>query len=246
MLTLPGFGRFVFGALVLLGIGCESPAQEPPPAPSSDASTPDARRCVPPPGVSGSPQTIDEVVALLNALPEPVTVACFLESLDRPLRVEATISRFSAQPAAGQRSPRIFLFIGDLVLSVVPDGIGAPLLELGEFVDEHHSRKAELELPHPHPLPASAPYDRVREGDHSVCGVCHGEEVRDESIDFATAYISRALRPREEDLIGLDLLRAEWLACSPAEEFERCAILEALFAHGPVVHQAFPETLSTL
>lgn len=249
-MTLSGVGRFSLAVMLLLGAGCAPPpADEPttdaaPEQPTTDASPAPVRRCVPPPGVSGSPRTIAEVVALVNALPEPVTVACFLESLDRPLRVEATISRFSAQPG-GARSPRVFLFIGDLVLSVAPEGVGAPLLEMGELVDATHSRKAELLLPIELPVADAAPYDRILHGDHSACGVCHDEESRDESIDFATAFVSRAIRPRDEDLVGLDRLRDEWLSCSPAEEPERCAILDGLFAHGAIVHQAFPETFPT-
>ena len=136
------FAALLIGALVLAA--CASPAVSP--QLSTDGSTAE-RRCVPPDGVSGSPQTIDEVVALIDALPPPVTLPCFLESLDRPLHVEAAISRSSAQPAYWDRSPRLFLFIGDLVLTVVPEGSGAALLEMGEFVDETHTRKAEQVVP---------------------------------------------------------------------------------------------------
>jgi len=230
---------FLIGSLFA---GCASPAapQETP----EDAST--ERRCVPPPGVSGSPQTIDEVVALIDALPPPVTLPCFLESLDRPLHVEAAVSRFSAQPAYQARSPRLFVFIGDLVLTVVPEGSGASLLEMGEFVDETHSRKGELELPITPPVAASAPYDRVRYEAGTTCGGCHAEESRDETVDFADAFVSRAVRPWDGDLVAIDRLRSEWLACRPEEEPDRCAMLEAIFAHGPVEHRGFPESLPTL
>ncbi|WP_236518779.1 hypothetical protein [Sandaracinus amylolyticus] len=221
-----------------------------PPRATSDASTQSdgstSRRCTPPEGVSGSPRTIDEVVTLINALPSPVTIPCFLEALDRPLYVEATLSRVSAQPAFGERSPRIFLFIGDVVLSVVPDGEGAPLLELAEFVEETRSRKAELHLPIETPVSPAAPYERVRYESGTTCGGCHSGEVRDETIDFTDAFVSRALRPRDTDLVELDLLRSEWLACSAQEEPDRCAMLDALFAHGPVAHRSFAESIPTL
>ena len=35
-------------------------------------------RCTPPDGMSGTPQTIEDAVALLNALPKPTSVACFV------------------------------------------------------------------------------------------------------------------------------------------------------------------------
>lgn len=211
---------------------------------SGDGAT--AARCVAPEGVSASPRTIDEVVTLINALPSPVTVPCFLEALDRPLRVEATISRFSAQPAYGERSPRMFLFIGDLVLSVVPDGTGAPLLEMAEYVEDAVSRKAELHLPIETPVSRAAPYEQVRFEGGTTCGGCHGGEERDEAIDFADAFVSRALRPRDSDLVELDRVRSEWLACSAEEEPERCAMLEAIFGHGTVLHRSFPDSVPTL
>ena len=42
-------------------------------------------RCRPPAGVSGYPKTTQAALDLLNALPKPTSVACFVESLDRPL-----------------------------------------------------------------------------------------------------------------------------------------------------------------
>src|SRR5690348_2790353 len=54
-----------------------SPASVPNPQPSS------APRCQAPPGVSAKPHSTDEAVQLLNALPKPTTVPCFLESLER-------------------------------------------------------------------------------------------------------------------------------------------------------------------
>ncbi|AKF10359.1 hypothetical protein [Sandaracinus amylolyticus] len=234
-----------FALLMLVLVGCSpAPRATSDASASRDAST--STRCVAPEGVSASPRTIDEVVALINALPSPVTIPCFLEALDRPLYVEATLSRVSAQPAFGERSPRIFLFVGDLVLSIVPDGEGAPLLEMSEFVEETRSRKAELHMPIATPVSSAAPYERVLYETGTTCGGCHRSEERDETIDFTDAFVSGALRPRDDDLVDLDALRSEWLACSPQEEPDRCAMLEALFAHGLVAHRSFPEHIPTL
>lgn len=235
-------------ALGVLTGACAGPvAPEASPDAAPDAPDAGPSRCAPPPGMNGSPQTIDEVVALLDALPAPVTIPCFLESLDRPLEIEATLSRVSAQPAYGARSPRLFLFIGDqLILSIVPEGIGAPLLEMSEIVGEARSRKAELELPIATPIAPSAPYDRVVFEAGTVCGGCHYGEQRDESVDFARAYVSNALRPYDLDLVPLDRVRAEWLACRPEQEPDRCAMLEAIFGHGEVRHRPFPAEFPTL
>src|SRR6187551_2246457 len=88
--------------------------------------------CHPPSGISGAPQTIEDVTALINALAAEhdgkVELPCFVASLDRPLGATASAGYFSAQPAHGARSPRVFLWSGALVLSVVPEGIGKDLL----------------------------------------------------------------------------------------------------------------------
>ncbi|UJR81524.1 hypothetical protein [Sandaracinus amylolyticus] len=235
---------FAAATLVVL-VGCATPAgprshdASTRPVDAADAAMPE-RRCVAPAGVSGSPRTIADVVALIDALPPPVTIPCVLESLDRPLYVEATSSRLSAQPAVGERSPRIFLFFGDLVISVVPEGLGAPLLEMSEFVDTTRSRKAELAFPVSLPLSEAAPYERLG-STGTLCGGCHGREVRDEII--AGAFVSLALRPHDEHLVAIDRVRSEWLACRA--EDERCAMLDALFGRGAVVHQGFPPELPT-
>src|SRR5262245_6264496 len=41
--------------------------------------------CSPANGVSGKPANISEALILINTLPKPVTLACFIEALDRPL-----------------------------------------------------------------------------------------------------------------------------------------------------------------
>ena len=105
------------------------------------------RLCPPPPGVSARPRTIAETVALVNALPRPVTVACFLESLERPLYVNATRSFISLQPAVGNRSPRLFLMFEGMSMSVVPEGSGSKLIEFGEFVTPERTLKAEIKTP---------------------------------------------------------------------------------------------------
>src|SRR4051794_26926429 len=79
-----------------------------------DAGIDAADRCVAPAGTTSSPQTIADVVELLNAMPKPVSLPCFLSTLARPLEVHATLSVTSAQPAVGKRSPRIFIFLDGL------------------------------------------------------------------------------------------------------------------------------------
>ena len=203
-------------------------------------------RCEAPPGL-GSPQTIAEAVALMNALPPPITIPCVIQSLDRPLAITATTSNISAQPAAGEGSPRIFVFSGPLVLSIVPDGTGRDLLEFGEPRGELDSLKGELKMPVAQPIPAGKPFDHLRFNEQvTVCGFCHRDERLAIDQDHPDAFISRALRPVDDRDVALEDLRAVHAACDPTLEPERCAILSAVFDHGPVIEQAFAEELGTI
>lgn len=202
--------------------------------------------CVSPAEVSASPASIEDSVALVNAMPRPLTLPCFLEALARPLQLNATRSEFSAQPAEGERSPRIFVSLGALTFSVVPEGIGASLLEIGEVRAEHRSLKAELHFPVTKEVTPSEPYERVLfSEDLTACAFCHAAEVRDESVPGGNGYVSQALRPRPYERISLDSLRLEHEACDPGAEPDRCALLDALFGWGEVVEFEFPADMDT-
>jgi hypothetical protein len=215
--------------------------------------TPSPPRCLPPPGVSGAPTSIAEVVTLVNSLPRPVTLSCFLESLDRPLRASAATSVFSLQPSVGRRSPRIFLFfgpvLGPLVISIVPGGRGSHTLECGQMVTDLHSVKAEVAFPIVDDVTPASPYDRVRdsasETPHTICRGCHDDESRHDAIDYADAFASIALRPLPRAQVTVDELLAERRSCDAALEPERCAFLASLFDHGDVLPQDFPANLRT-
>ncbi|HEX6240870.1 MAG TPA: hypothetical protein VFZ61_08250, partial [Polyangiales bacterium] len=204
-------------------------------------------RCRAPEGISPAPRTVADVVELLNALPRPVSLPCFLETLERPLAISATDSIFSLQPAEGTRSPRIFLHLDTLTLSVVPEGTGAPLLELAERRSPTTSLKAELAFPIEAPLSAASPYERLRFDDRLTnCGVCHQGESPAEDVNLPLAMLSQALRPRDDQRVPLERLRAEASSCDAAQEPERCALLDALFGPAPAPRDgAFPATYNT-
>lgn len=217
-------------------LSCSAPNPEPSPS-----------RCVAPEGVSSSPGTISETVELLNALPKPVTLPCFLSSLARPLEIHATRSSFSLQPAVGERSPRIFVFLGDNILSVVPDGEGAHLLEFGEQRDGHRSLKAELAFPIVAELTRQSPFEHLMLDEHfTTCALCHAAERRDPAHPEPGAFVSQALRPRKSDQVTVSRLRAELDDCEPDLEPERCSFLESLLSWGTVTDKDFPEEMDTL
>lgn len=204
-------------------------------------------RCQPPQGMSGTPQTIEEAVALLNALPKPTSVACFVESLDRPLAANATSSMFSAQPATSYESPRVFLKVDRTWLSVVIDGAATDLLEFGYLLDDGlHSLKGELKLPTTEALALTKPFDRVRYADgYTLCGACHRDETLEGVEGDTSIYSSLAFRPRPETRVPLDFLRNEAQTCDWDRQPHRCEMLSALFDGGTVNEGEFPAEMAT-
>ena len=200
------------------------------------------RGCPPPAGAPTRPQSIEDVVALLNALPKPTSLACFLESLERPLAVYATSHAFSAQPADGEGSPRLFVFFEPLVLSVVPVGIGRHLLEMAVDVGDERSIKAELVFPVQAELQPAAPFQQVEQGGSTTCAGCHPSESRATAITYAAAYVSDALQPPADTEVPVAFVLEHQRACDRASEPERCEILDAVFGHGEVVAHAFAPT----
>ena len=203
-------------------------------------------RCRPGPGASGAPGSLIEAVALINSLPRPVTLPCFLQSLERPLAVTATDSFISLQPAVGSRSPRIILFSKDLVITVVPEGRGAHTVEFGQFVAENRTLKAELSFPIANEVHPEDAFAKILHTSGTVCRFCHAQEVSAAALGFPGGFVSSALRPHEPTLVDLEELRAHHTTCNPVLEPQRCAILSALFDHGPVLLRDFPPTVPSL
>jgi len=205
-------------------------------------------RCQAPAGTSAAPRDSQEAVALLNALPKPTSVACFVESLARPLAIQATNSIFSAQPALSDASPRVFIKLAQGWISMVVDGDGSYLLEFGDIMADDPSRsiKGELQLPLEAPVAPSAPYDRVMFNDTvTTCGFCHYDERRADSLPFPTAFASIAFRPRADSLVGVDSLRTQYQSCDWQTQPYRCDLLSAIFGGGEVVELPFSPSLPT-
>ena len=220
--------------LSLIGCGDESGEETTP------ERTYNPRVCLPSAGVSGSPQTIEDTVALINSFPMPVSLPCLLQSLDRPLSLSATNSSFSAQPAYGPNNPRIFVLVGDLELSVVPKGDSRELLEFGLKRTEGRSLKGELHFPVESELDPDDPYTRVLQDDESTaCAFCHFNETLDKTIPGGNAYISEIIDIDKYERVELDYLRWSFDVCRPDVEPDRCAMFDAIFAHGEVVEKDY-------
>jgi hypothetical protein len=190
------------------------------------------------------PLDLDGLVGQLAGWSPPITLPCVLSALPRPLGLEATSDVFSVQPAVGGRSPRLFVQVDQLVITVVPEGSGADLMEFGSYVDGDRSLKGELAFPIEAPVTAESPYERLLSPFHdgSSCGVCHPSE---EEVSPGR-FVSIALRPIEGSLVPIEDVAAEAAACDRSVEPERCAILDAVFGHGEVVHQPLPASWPTI
>jgi hypothetical protein len=236
-------------SVIATAMGCQGPASaegEP------GAGAPAAPRCRPGPGATGTPTSIDEAVALVNGLPHPVSVTCFLESLGRPLRVWATSSVISLQPSVGRRSPRIFLLRDEMVMSVAVAGTGRDLVELGQFVTPMRTLKGEIGFPAVTDIPRTEPYTRIRsdgpqpDSTGSSCRFCHAAEEMAPQPSGALGFVSDALRPDTRTAVPLLDVTLERRRCDPTVEPLRCELLGALLDHGEVVEVPFPERLPTL
>lgn len=202
--------------------------------------------CTPGPGATGNPRTIVEVIQLINSLPMPVTIPCFLESLERPISLVATSSVISAQPANGQDNPRLFLLRDGISLSVVPSGDASHLLELGELTSGTQSIKGELAFPVTAPLALDAAFTHVaRPAGGTVCYVCHHGEAPVTDYPVDGAFESIAYRPTPRLEINFDYVEYQYKTCDPTLEPDRCALLSALFAQGDISRGAFPEEMPT-
>ncbi len=229
-------------------LGCtEAPSDEVEEASDSDdvsdsGEPPAPRDCIAPEGM-GSPSSIEDAVALIDALPKPTSIACVLESLDRPLAITATQSERSAQPAVGAESPRVFIIQGAFTMSVVVDGLGADRLEFATDVGDGLSVKGELLFPIEDPLEPSDPYTTISREPGTSCGACHDLEQAWDTVDGVAVFASEALQYPDEDHISTGYVRALASSCDVEVTPARCEMLTALFAHGDVETQRLPENM---
>ncbi|MFM2416666.1 MAG: hypothetical protein RL385_1389 [Pseudomonadota bacterium] len=187
---------------------------------------------------SGSADSIADVIAQLNALPDP-SVPCLVASLPRPFGVVASSSLLSAQPAESEASPRIFVMQPGMVLTVVPDGEGASAVELGQWVTPTRTLKAEVKFPLTLPIDDTAVYAHILYWEEqTVCAQCHRKEERSEH--GRRTFVSEALRPDPSTYVSLLALRREHEACVLTEDAsDRCNLYHALFDFGDVAAAEF-------
>lgn len=236
---------------------------------ASVSSSPD-QNCSAPADLSLT--NIESVVTWINAMPKPLSLACFVKSIPRPIYYNATLSTFSAQPSVGRRSPRVFFQIGDLLLTLVPDEItedvknpetgkyervwdadGIQLLELSEKIpsidNSDISIKGEIAFPVTEPLARNAAFAHINfTATNSVCSICHAHEREEGVLDGQPYYSSRMLRNIRDAEVYLAPMINEYATCdptlSPSAEY-RCEMLEAIYGQGVLVWRSFPLSMPT-
>jgi len=186
-----------------------------------------------------NPKTMDEVTALVNALPKPVTLPCLIENLPTPLKVFSLQSSFSAQPSQSAETPRVFIIINKMVLSVVPTGIGRNLLEMSEMTSATMSVKTEIAFPVSQVIATALPYERIRSGSGTSCRACHTSELSVTGY-AGTAFASTTLRPDYTRRIPSTDLQSTARSCNMASDPDRCKMMRAIFLTGNAQDAAFP------
>jgi hypothetical protein len=196
---------------------------------------PGSNRCTTPSGVSGAPETLPDVIALLNALPRPLTLPCFIESLERPLSLYFTSSQRSLQPAPEPRSPRTFVLRGAMEFSVVLGGDARYTLEVGYRPSPLRSIKTEFRFPIYDEVTPENYFDEIEMGKTTRCAACHTGEVVADFDGFPDGvYESDVFDPFSLNDVSLDTMVSEAALCKIDVEPDRCALLQALFNGGEV------------
>ena len=177
-------------------------------------------------------------------MPKPLSIPCLVESFARPLKVNLTLSSLSAQPAVGRTSPRVFIFYGDLVISIVPEGKGAYLLEASFMYTDSTSLKAEYEFPISQKIEYAYPFDRIKtdsavNGEGTVCRTCHNDESLDNAASVPGAFTSVAIKP--ESSMSISTFKSELNSCEFHDDKSyRCQMIQAIFKGEDLVATEFP------
>lgn len=207
--------------------------------------TTDLVPCVLSPGISARPSTFADITAIINSLAKPVSLSCFLRVLERPLTIYASESPLSAQPSPDSRSPRVFIFNENLIMSVVLSGRAANYLELSELVDSQRSVKGEIKFPVLVDLPTAAPYQQVVDstGARSRCTLCHQNEMVHTETTSTLAFVSGTLQPKPSYKVLIADLERDRGRCNEQTESQRCSMLSGIFGQGEVTEGAFPSDM---
>ncbi len=184
-----------------------------------------------------SPTTFEGVITLVNKLPKPLSVNCFLYNYDHPLDIFAVDNQLNAQPSGGPDNPRIFVIKDDFMISVVPLGEGKDNIEFSKIVSEGKSVKGDLHFPIQESLGDDAIFSNIvnETNDGTVCRLCHGQE----SQYLGLSYSSNIIPPDENHRVTKQDLDEEIKNCR-SETSSRCAMINYIYSAGEVSDIPWP------
>lgn len=193
------------------------------------------------------PKTMQEITDLINKLPKPLELDCFLASLKRPLNINATSSTLSLQPALSSKDPRIFIFNENIIFSIATAGEGAYALEFSQLKSDRRSFKGEIHFPVTENINVSAPFATLLTGNQTRCSGCHTVEQAEYLLGGVQIYSSIAIKPTENRNVTISELKNEQYLCEFNNDSSyRCRLYNGLLNHGEVNPQDFPEDMPTL
>lgn len=188
------------------------------------------------------PETIQEFVTFINALPKPLSISCLISALNGPLNIYAVDNPISAQPSYGRNNPRIFIMKRNLILGVVPSGIAKDFIELSEVTADHRSVKAELQFPITESLNLNSPFTRILNSSNTgtQCNACHGSESLNTVYSAQFGYESNLILPNNLQRVFKDELFLLKTNCTSSITDFRCTMIRALSTHGDPVDAEIP------
>ncbi|MDX2024385.1 MAG: hypothetical protein SF187_29350 [Deltaproteobacteria bacterium] len=182
---------------------------------------------------AGPLNTTADLTTMLNSLPRPLDVPCFVAALPRPVAITATTSVISLQPASGRRNPRIFMQAGGgLITSITMVGEFSQHVETSEPEPNQpgFTVKGDLVFPRQEPLQEADFYSSLitPEGPSS-CSGCHGGEYVAREVNGVNAFASRGLKPTRSQTVPIPDVQALADECTADDATPRCRMLRALF-----------------
>lgn len=188
-----------------------------------------------------SPSSIDQTVTLINALPKPLTIDCFIRALKKPLKVFSTNSPSSVQPAVDADNPRIFVINKNFVMAFAPKGNGKSVMEMSLKVSATSSVKGEIPFPVTGPISVDAPYTRIREGSFGTsCRTCHTNEGQYAGLASNQAFQSNIISPLEGSRVSQAYMKVQADYCNSNVDKYRCNMIKAIYIEGQAQDAAFP------
>lgn len=182
-------------------------------------------------GKSHNPRSIADSVALINALPKPTSIPCFLLALPRPMKLAAADSKLSGQPAVDRTKPRYFILYDDFFITVAGSGAGKDAVEFSEYDGNIKSVKGEIRFPVTDTIGPDAPYKPLvlPEGTGSTCATCHRSEAVAGAGYPDSAFTSMAIKPANSTLLLMFEISQLNQACQGRYQDEHCLMLMSMF-----------------